>query len=116
MTFSRSTLSPVTSRGIFAGVWLMPNNRGLGELEDFVAAMIPNADAVWPLATAYIDGIPNSARRFSAKKATRAKVHAWLSAQERPHFMGAGIRDGAFDITVPVATAFVAWLRALFGL
>ena len=40
------------------GVWLMPDNQSLGELEDFVAQMIPSGDPVWPLSQDYIDGIP----------------------------------------------------------
>ena len=31
------------------GIWLMPDNESPGELEDFVAKMIPCDDAVWPL-------------------------------------------------------------------
>ena len=102
-------------RRVNVGVWLMPDNANSGELEDFVAAMIPPADAVWPLSTAYIDGIPQAARKFPDHKITRAQVHAWLAAQERPQLMGAAIRDRSLDVNVPVATTFVAWLRALFG-
>ena len=40
------------------GVWLMPDNQTPGELEDFIAAMIPSDDAVWPLSESYIEGIP----------------------------------------------------------
>ena len=40
------------------GIWLMPDNRSTGELEDFVGSMIPSGDPVWPLSEAYIDGIP----------------------------------------------------------
>ena len=36
------------------GIWLMPDNQSLGELEDFVAEMIPDNDPVWPLSQDYI--------------------------------------------------------------
>ena len=30
------------------GIWLMPDNSSIGELEDFVGSMIPCGDPVWP--------------------------------------------------------------------
>ena len=30
------------------GVWLMPDNRNAGELEDFVGHLVPDGDPVWP--------------------------------------------------------------------
>ena len=30
------------------GIWLMPNNESMGELEDFVRSMLPDDDPVWP--------------------------------------------------------------------
>ena len=70
------------------GVWIMPDKRSPGELEDFIADMIPKDDSVWPLSRAYIDGIPAESRLFNPKKEKRAKVHAWLAARERPRPMG----------------------------
>ena len=32
------------------GVWLMPDNSSVGELEDFVSQMVPDYDLVWPRA------------------------------------------------------------------
>ena len=60
------------------GIWLMPNNQESGELEDFVARMIPANDTVWPLSEKYVNGIPNDARKFKPGKILRAKVHSWL--------------------------------------
>ena len=40
------------------GIWLWPDNESGGELEDFVARMIPGDDPVWPLSRCYIQGIP----------------------------------------------------------
>ncbi len=111
--------SPVPAGAIIegrprVGVWLMPDNAAPGELEDFVAQMIPACDAVWPLSQAYIDGIPCAERKFSEKKQPRAQVHAWLAAREDPRLMGAAI--GARDLNVdgPLCQTFVAWLKALF--
>lgn len=97
------------------GVWLMPDNKSPGELEDFVAQMIPNGDSVWPLAQQYIDRIPEPDRKFAATKTRRAEVYAWLAARENPGPMGAAI--GKRDLTTDgmVCRKFSQWLRRLFG-
>lgn len=97
------------------GVWLMPDNRAQGELENFVEKMIPAADAVWPLSQNYIDGIPYGERKFSEKKKLRAQVHAWLAAREDPRRMGEAIRTHDLAVDGPLCRAFAAWLKELFG-
>ena len=96
------------------GVWLMPDNVKPGELEDFVADMIPNDDPVWPRSQCYIDGIPHDQRKFK-EKVQRAKVHAWLSARKNPRYMGQAIYDGDLDVNGVLCQRFVAWLTELFG-
>ena len=101
------------------GIWLMPDNRSSGELEDFVAKMIPRDDPVWPRAETYINEIirdvPRPPRKFTEKKALRAKVHAWLATREHPRQMGTAI--GARDLAVDVrdCQSFADWLRRLFA-
>ena len=97
------------------GVWIMPDNWSAGELEDFIEAMIPASDAVWPLSRAYIDGIPSTDRLFSAEKALRAQVHAWLAARERPRPMGLAIRAGDLDVEGVGCAGLTTWLRRLFS-
>ena len=96
------------------GVWLMPDNRCKGELENFVAQMIPASDAVWPLSRDYIEGIPTTERKFIEKKKLRAQVHAWLAAREDPRRMGEAIRTRDLEIDGPLCQKFVAWLQKLF--
>lgn len=97
------------------GIWLMPDNVSPGELEDFVATMIPRGDPVWPRARAYIDGIPETDRKFAEGKTERAKVHAWLAAREDPRRMGTAIGAGDLNVGAPRCQAFAAWLRRLFA-
>lgn len=97
------------------GIWLMPDNQAPGELEDFVEAMIPPGDPVWPLAQKYIDGIPRNNREFAEGKIQRAKVHAWLAARENPRQMGAAIHARDLDTAVPLCQAFADWLQRLFA-
>ena len=97
------------------GVWLMPDNSGPGELEDFIRTMIRPDDPIWPRAERYIEGIPAEDRRFAEGKATGAKVHAWLAAQERPRQMSLAIRAGDLDVSRPSAQAFLEWLTRCFS-
>ena len=56
------------------GIWLMPDNTSAGELEDFVAQMIPTGDRVWPLSQSYIERIPKTERKFSEGKTESAAL------------------------------------------
>ena len=98
-----------------AGVWIMPDNAATGELEDFVARMIPPQDPVWPRAQEYIDRIPQSDRKFSQNKLTRAQVHAWLATREQPRQMGSAIHARDLQTNGPLCQTFVHWLQRLFG-
>ena len=97
------------------GVWLMPDNSANGELEEFVAEMIPAGDPVWPLAQDYINGIPSDARKFPDGKSLRAQIYAWLSARADPRQMGSAI--GTHDLLVngELCQKFVTWLTRLFA-
>ena len=97
------------------GVWLWPDNTSGGEIEEFVARMIPSGDQVWPLSERYIESIPVSQRRFTEKKTGRAKLHAWLATREDPRVMGTAIRAGDLEVNGLLATRFAGWLQELFG-
>lgn len=109
------TVVDATSTTPRVGIWLMPDNESPGELEDFVARMIPDGDPVWPLAQQYIQGIPKPARRFKLKKARRAEVYAWLAARKNPGPMGAAIGRHDLKTDGALCVRFSEWLRALFG-
>ena len=96
------------------GIWLMPDNRSTGELEDFVGSMIPSGDPVWPFSEAYIEGMPPAERKFAPGKIQRAKVHAWLATREEPRRMGLAIKARDLVTDAANSAAFVGWLRTLF--
>lgn len=106
------TIIPGTPR---VGVWLMPDNKSQGELEDFVVQMIPQEDPVWPLSKRYIDGIPEGHRKFTEKKSLRAQLYGWLAAREEPRLMGVSIRARDLDVNGVLSRTFAAWLTRLFS-
>lgn len=97
------------------GIWIMPDNRSAGELEDFVIQMIPEGDPVWPRSQTYIADIPLSARRFEDNKIAKSQVHAWLAARRFPGLMGIAVRDGDLTVDGPLCQRFVSWLTRLFA-
>lgn len=96
------------------GIWLMPDNRSPGELEDFIVKMIPDGDPVWPRSEVYINGIPEGDRKFTEGKILRAKVHAWLATRREPRKMGQAITTQDLDISEENCQTFAHWLRELF--
>ncbi len=96
------------------GIWMMPDNIKPGELEDLVAEMVRRDDAVWPLAEAYLDSLPDSEREYIKRKPVKAAVHVWLANKKQPGRMGAAIGAGHLDVTAASADRFASWLRRLF--
>ncbi len=109
------TIIPATDENPRVGVWLMPDNQSAGELEHFVAQMIPTDDPVWWLACDYVASIPADLRLFRPQKEMRAQVHAWLATREDPRQMGLAIRTRDLDTQVPLVATFISWLKRLFG-
>lgn len=97
------------------GVWMMPDNQSRGELEDFVAQMVPDDDPVWPLSQDYIGRIPDEHREFNESKTSTAEVYAWLATREDPRQMGAAIGARDLDIDGELCTRFTDWLNRLFS-
>ena len=97
------------------GVWMMPDNRSPGELEDFVRQMIPPAAPVWAEAQRYIDDILPEDRKFAPEKTDKAKLYAWLATLKEPARMGAAISDGDLQTDGPLCQTFAGWLQRLFG-
>lgn len=96
------------------GIWLMPDNLSPGELEDFVKTMIPGNDKIWERAEKYIEGIVNDELSDSPPtKLTKAKVSAWLAAQEEPSPMGVSIKKGDLIVDGPQCSEFIEWLNRL---
>ena len=96
------------------GIWVMPDNRSSGELEDFVQKMISAGDPVWPKSQTYIEQIPVEHRKFRPGKLLRAQLYAWLATREIPGRMGAAIGAGDLNIEIENCKNFIDWLRRLF--
>lgn len=104
----------ILSRVLRVGIWIMPDNKSRGELEDFVFLMVPDRDRVWPLSREYIRAIPPSDRKYAKEKVRKAKLYAWLAARKEPGRMGAAVGAGDLQTDGTLCQEFLSWLAELF--
>ncbi len=100
------------------GIWLMPNNKLPGMLEDFVSFLIPDSSSLlWTMAEQIIQDVSLQERRFSPSHTIKAHLHTWLAWQEKPGSpMGLAITRRYFDANAPCAQQLMDWLCRLFDL
>ena len=96
-----------------AGIWIMPDNKTPGILEDFLRFLVPGPDALFDHVTTSVDSIPD--RRFTENDKPKAVIHSWLAWQEEPGLpYGTAITARFLDPNVRQADALVSWLQRLF--
>jgi hypothetical protein len=97
------------------GIWLMPDNRLPGMLEDFVAALVPDNDVLLPYARTCVEQLPEKPTRFPQVQRAKADIHTWLAWQEEPGKpFGIAITAHYLDAQSVHAEGFINWLRMLF--
>ncbi|MFH1740351.1 MAG: DUF3226 domain-containing protein [bacterium] len=105
-----------TQDGKKIGIWVMPDNRSTGALEDFVGRLIAEGDVLWPKAQTDVNSIPVENRRFKATYLSKAHVHTWLAWQEEPGTrMGETFKKKYLDPNHPQANVFVTWIKRLLA-
>ena len=95
------------------GIWLMPDNRNSGILEDFLRFLVPADCGLFTHAQTVMANLPE--RRFSPLAQPKALIHTWLAWQEDPgRPLGQSITAKFMDAGVPQVDTFIEWLRRLF--
>ena len=101
------------SHGPRFGVWLMPDNRLPGMIEDFVGLLVPARDTLFPRVDGFLASIPEQDRLFPEARRPKAHVHTWLGIQEEPGKpLGQAITARYLDPHCPHVEPFLKWLRA----
>lgn len=96
------------------GVWIMPDNKSSGALEDFLFSMVPEADVLLDYARKSVDRLPE--KRFGENDEGKAIIHTWLAWQETPgRPYGTSIKSNFFNLAAPEVNTFVKWLERLFA-
>ncbi len=102
--------------GVRLGVWIMPDNRtNFGKLEDLVAALVPDGDALFVHSQQSTAAAARIERRFSEPDWRKAELHCWLAWQEHPGLpYGAAINAKYLQAGKPAAKSFLDWYTRLF--
>ena len=97
-----------------AGVWIMPDNKTPGILEDFLRFLIPNQpNPLFAHAERSVATVPE--RRFTENDTPKALIHTWLAWQNEPGKpYGTAIAARFLDLRLPQAQALAGWLGRLF--
>ena len=99
------------------GVWLMPDNRRSGALEEFLRDLVNNEDAaLLQLAETSTTSAKERGATVPEAKRLKAILHTWLAWQQRPGVpYGLAIASRYFRHNSPAALAFVEWFRHVFA-
>ena len=98
------------------GVWLMPDNRRSGALEEFLQDLVSSNDSVLPVAEQSTQRAKEQGARFADSAKRKAVLHAWLAWQARPGLpYGSAIRARYFGHDSAAALAFVEWFKRVFA-
>lgn len=99
------------------GVWLMPDNRSHGAIEDFLRSLIADDDRLIAHADTATEQATSLGARFRPVHRQKAVVHTWLAWQDEPGKpFGVAIKAEFFKHDRQAAADFVAWFRKLYGL
>jgi hypothetical protein len=102
------------------GIWLMPNNKLPGALEEFIRLLVPNNDtsrALWEHAETAVSNLPVFPNEVSDNWKSKARLHTWLAWQEEPGKpIGQALTKRYLDPKADEANRFLAWIRRLFDL
>lgn len=98
------------------GVWIMPNNKLTGELEDFVSYLISDDDQLQLKAKEILDKIERlDINRYTKEDRGKAFIHTWLAWQEKPGMpMGQPITANVLKYDNEIIQAFINWLNKLY--
>lgn len=97
------------------GIWIMPNNKDNGALEEFYLTITPSID------TDFIDGCIQEAQQknltsFKKQHRNKAIMHTHFAWQDRPGApLHSAINKIALNNNHQIAKKFKTWLETLFG-
>jgi hypothetical protein len=99
------------------GIWLMPDNRTSGMIEDFARILIPEGDLLRSYAEGILSDMGSAGiANFKDVHRSKALIHTWLAWQETPGVpMGQAITKSYLDHNHELCLSFVKWLNALFN-
>lgn len=105
------------ANGIRFGVWIMPDNRSSGAVEDFLIGLVPQESKILMERTIkHVESMHNISP-FRRSHVHKARLYSWLALQDPPTLDPLkALYTGALDAKHPAASEFVNWFIELYGL
>ena len=96
-------------------VWLFPDCRSEGAMEDFVLQrLVSEGDALLGHAATVVDALPD--KRFPPKFTQKARMRSWLAWQVRPGLPpGRAVSEKVLTVNEARLGTFAQWLRRALG-
>ena len=100
------------------GLWLMPDNRSNGMLEDLVMTLADSDDELMKEADSVLNSIEErKINRYASVHRSKSKTHTFLAWQEEPGKpMGQAITAKVLDAEAASAKVFVEWIKQVFAI
>ncbi|MCY4025950.1 MAG: hypothetical protein OXH75_06505 [Acidobacteria bacterium] len=110
-------LSVVHPGGPRFGIWIMPDNRLAGMLEDLLVELIPDdSRELYELARRCTRESKRQGAAYKTVHERKAQLHTWLAWQHPPGLrLHHAVKGPVLDPTKPESRPFVGWFRGLFG-
>ena len=110
-------IPPIDNNYPVLGLWLMPDNRSNGMLEDFVMTLANGDNMLMKEVNSVLDSIEEKKlNRYSFVHRSKAKIHTFLAWQEKPgEPMGQAITAKVLDAESTSARVFVEWIKRVFS-
>lgn len=99
-----------------AGVWIMPDNKTNGMLEDFISFLIPEDDALQHHAASALESIEKeNLNKYTKNHHSKAFIHTWLAWQAEPGVpMGQSITQRYLNVENEKCQKLIDWINKLF--
>ena len=106
------------AEGARFGVWIMPNNRMSGMLEEFLIGLIPlDSQELLNFAKSCVASAREKGARFKDSQTRKAELHTWLAWQDEPgRQLHQAVNYRILDATSPNSAPFASWFRRLFDM
>ena len=105
-------------QGPVFGVWIMPDNRYTGMLEDFLARLIKeDSRELFEYARDCVVEAKRKGANIRKNHVIKAEVHTWLAWQKNPgRQLHQAVNERILDPQKEASQQFVKWFRSLFKL
>lgn len=111
-------ITPSDTSDITVGIWIMPNNKDVGMLENFLLKIIPNGDSLHERSIEIIEELEKSRLNhiglYKSVHKSKAQIHTWLAWQDSPgESLGVAVQKQLFNKDADLCCQFTNWLSQL---